>query len=259
MESSISLYLPRDSGLHRLHPLTKLAFAGATILIGLILPGWWGTYLLFVVIILPAALWGQVASQLLNQVWKVVLPFAVSVTLIQGFFWGSGTPLFTLGPLSMKLEGLRFAAASTGRILTVVSSFLLLSLTTRPDSLMLALSHQGLPSSLTYIVLSTIQIIPQFQARADTILDAQRSRGLETGGSILQRARNLLPLAIPLVLGSIVDIEQRAIALEARAFSKKGPKSSLIHLVDSPRQRTFRWGLAGAVILVLAWRLGMAL
>ena len=48
---------------------------------------------------------------------KITLPFAISVFLIQGLFWTNGTPIVDLGPLSLKREGLLFAAQSTGRIL----------------------------------------------------------------------------------------------------------------------------------------------
>ena len=124
---------------------------------------------------------------MLRTALKIALPFAISVFLIQGLFWTNGTPVVHLGPLSLKAEGLLFAVQSTGRILAVVGSFLLLSLTTRPDALMIALDQRGAPKALTYIVLATIQIAPRFQAKANTILDAQRARGLETEGSVGRR------------------------------------------------------------------------
>jgi energy-coupling factor transport system permease protein len=97
-------------------------------------------------------------------------------------------------------------------------------------------------------VLTTLQIAPRFQAKAQTILDAQRARGLETEGHLIRRFRALLPLVIPLVLGSIIDVEERAIALEVRAFSREGPKTSLIALRDTTGQAILRWGLLVAVI-----------
>jgi len=63
--------------------------------------------------------------------------------------------------------------------------------------LMTAFTQRGLPTSLTYIIVSTLQIIPQMQAKAGTIIDAQRSRGLETSGNLLNRIRALIPLVGP--------------------------------------------------------------
>ena len=251
----MSLYLPRNSSFHRLHPLTKLVLAGVSMLVGLALPGVAGAYALVVCYVLPLALWGRVARRLLRTSLPIVLPFAFSVFVIQSIFWQGGTIVYSLGPVSVKLEGLVFAAASTGRILVVVCSFLLLAFTVRPDRLMIALSQRGLPPSLTYIVLSTIQIVPRFQARAQTILEAQQSRGLSLEGNLLQRAGGLLPLVAPLILGSIVDVEQRAIALEARAFKRDAPKSSFLVLADSHGQAWLRLALIGLILLTLLARL----
>jgi energy-coupling factor transport system permease protein len=247
--SELTLYTSRDSRLHALNPLTKLSLAGLSLLIGLSLPGIWGAYALVAFYVLPLAIWGQVAGRLYSATWRIVLPFALSVFAIQSVFWQGGTPVLHIGPVSVKLEGLQFAAASTGRILVVVTSFLLLAFVTRPDGLMIALTQRGLPPSLTYIVLSTIQIIPRFQARAQTILEAQQSRGLSLQGNLLQRGRNLLPLVVPLVLGSIVDVEQRAIALEARAFKRLGKKTSFLVLHDSPAQGYLRGFIIALIVI----------
>ena len=177
MTTSYSLYLPRNSGLHRLHPLTVLAIVVFCLVAGLALPGPWGPYVVFAFVVVPLAAWGKVLPNLVSAAFKIVIPFAISVFLIQGFFWQDGTPIFTIGPLSLKREGVLFAVQSTGRILSIVGAFLLLTLTIRPDRLMIALDQRGAPKALTYIVLATIQIAPRFQAKASTILDAQRARG----------------------------------------------------------------------------------
>lgn len=255
MSQAFSLYLPRESGLHRLHPLTKLLLALFLLVCGLALPGIWVGYMAFAILVAPLALWGGVLRPLLRAVLRAVVPFAISLFLIQGFLWPQGTPILVMGPVSLKLEGLLFAIRSTGRILMVVSSFLLLALTTRPDALALTLSQRGVPKSLTYIVVSTLQIVPRFQTKAATILDAQQSRGLEISGSLRKRVRALLPLIAPLVLSSLVDIEERAMALEARAFSRKGPKTSLLVLHDTPWQQAARWFLALAAAAILLVRL----
>ncbi|OQA46934.1 MAG: Energy-coupling factor transporter transmembrane protein EcfT [Chloroflexi bacterium ADurb.Bin325] len=251
MTDAFSLYAARPSGLHRLNPLTTLALVGFCLVAGLALPGPWGPYAVFLLVLLLAA-WGQVLPDLLRDALKIALPFAVSVFLIQGLFWTGGTPVVGLGPLSLKREGLLFAAQSTGHILAVVGSFLLLSLTTRPDALMRTLDQRGLPKALTYVVLATIQIAPRFQAKANTILDAQRSRGLETEGGVRQRVRALLPLVVPLILGSLIDIEERAMSLEARGFSRTGEKTSLLVLPDSAAQRIARWLLLVGMVAVVA-------
>lgn len=255
MAETFSLFVARLSGLHRLHPLTKLSLAGLSLIAGLALPGIWATYAAFALVMIPLAMWGKILREFLGAVWRVLLPFTVSLLLVQGLFWPGGTPLIGIGPVSFKQEGLIFAVMSAGRILMVASSFLLLSLSTRPDALMIALTQRGMPGSIAYIVVATIQIVPRFQAKATTILDAQRSRGLETEGNIIRRARAVLPLVTPLILGSIVDIEERAIALEARAFNRPGAKTSLLVLPDSSVQAIARWGMLAAMGCIVTVRL----
>ncbi len=259
MPEPTSLYVEKRSGLHGLHPLTKLVLAAFTLAAGLAIPGMFTGYMIFLLILIPLAMWGQITREFTRWVWRLVLPFGISVFLVQGLFWTGGTPVLEFGPLSFKEEGLIFAVKSTGRILAVVGSMLLLSLDTRPDALMISLNQQGVPASLSYIVLTTIQVVPRFQAKAGTILDAQRSRGLETEGSYLKRARALVPLIGPLVIGSLVEVEERAIALEARAFKRKGPKTSYLVLRDSVAQRIVRKALILALPLMVLGRLAWAL
>lgn len=255
MSATYGLYVSKQTAIHRLHPLTKLTYVLTCLLIAWIVPGVWAPYIVLLVGIVPVALMAQVFPNVVRNTIKTTIPFAISLFIVQGLFWTGGTVIQQLGPFSLKEEGLLFAIRGTGRIIIAVSGFLLLSYATRSDELMLALSQKGLPSRISYVILSTLQIIPRFQHKANTILDAQRSRGLETEGSFLIRTRALLPLVFPLLLGSIVDIEERAIALEVRAFGRSGPKTSLLVLHDTNRQRLFRRLLILVSLGVIALRI----
>jgi energy-coupling factor transport system permease protein len=179
--------------------------------------------------------------------------------VIQGLFWTGGTPVVSLGPLSLKAEGLVFATTISGRLLAIMGSFLLFSLGTPPDDLMISLEERGIPNSITYIILSTIQLVPGLQVRADKIRDAQRARGLETSGSVIQRLRSLQPLVEPLVLGSIIDVDERAIALEARGFSSATKKTFFRSVEDRRWEQVLRRLLliitVLAVLLRISWPL----
>jgi energy-coupling factor transport system permease protein len=65
----------------------------------------------------------------------------------------------------------------------------------------------------------------------------------------------LLPLVAPLILGSLMDLEERAIALEARAFTRRGPKTSLLEIPDPAFDRIARWSLLAVAILLIVVRL----
>jgi energy-coupling factor transport system permease protein len=93
------------------------------------------------------------------------------------------------------------------------------------------------------------------QAKAQTIIAAQRSRGLDTESSILKRIQALVPLVGPLVFGSLVEVEERAIAIEARGFTSPLPKTSLHEIADSKTDKVLRWLLLAVILLTFASRL----
>lgn len=256
MQDRLSLYIDRDSPLHRLNPLTKLTLSFSLILTGFLGPGFWLATLIFVLVLLPVSLWGKISREFTRTTFRLILPLASFLFAMQSLFYPGGeTVLFKLWFFSVKLEGVSFAYLTASRIMNMVGSFLLLLLTTHPSTLMTALTQRGLPAALTYIIVSTLQIIPQMQVKASTIIDAQRSRGLETEGSLPRRVRALLPLVGPLVFGSLVDVEERAIAIEARAFKARRAKTSLTEIPDSAAQRTLRLGLIILTLLAIGARL----
>ena len=253
------MYVARDSGLHKLHPITKSLLTLLLLVAGLILPGNWTSYFLVVFVIFPLAWWGKIFAPFIRILRRISLPFILSVVIIQSLFWGEGTPIFEFWVFSPKVEGALFALFSVGRILLATSSFILFAMTTRPDTLMISLKQVGVPSSLAYIIVTTLQIIPRFQGKASTILDAQRSRGLETEGNLFVRSRAIVPIILPLVLGSLVEVEERAIAIEARGFNSHRKETALIEIPDTKRQQLMRSVFVGLMILSvvvrIAWQL----
>lgn len=257
--NTFSMYVARESGLHRLHPLTKASLTLLLLVGGLTLPGNWTGYFLVLLVILPLAIWGKVFKNFIRIVWTISLPFIISVVIIQSLFWGEGTPIFEVWIFAPKIEGAVFAVISVGRIVLVMAGFILFAMTTRPDTLMISLKQVGVPSSLAYIIITTLQIVPRFVSKASTILDAQRSRGLETEGNLFVRSRAVVPIVLPLVLGSLMEVEERAIAIEARGFNSNKKETSLVEIPDSIRQVVLRKVFVALIVLSIiariAWQL----
>lgn len=252
MAAQFSLYRPGNTILYRLNPVTKLVLSTCLILLTFLAAGYWTPWFLAGLSFFLAIL-NHLTKPFLKILLQIVLPLAFFLFIIHGFFSPNGqTEIIIVGPFSLKLEGLEFALLITGRIVSAIGASLLLVFTTPPASLMLALAQHGVPDVLTYIIGTTLQIIPQMRARAAAITAAQQSRGLETTGSLIVRARALLPLITPLVLSSLIDVEERAIALEARAFRTDGAKTSLIDLADPMRERVFRWLVFGVMVLIIS-------
>ena len=249
-----SIYSPGDSPLHRLHPLTKLAATALIVAAAYLLPGLLSPLALFLVVLLLAYI-GGIMGSFLRPVLLGLLPIVVSLFVIQGILFPppGATPL-QLGPITLTREGLALAFLISTRLLTFTSAILLLLRTTHPADLVFALTERGMPRSIGYILLVTLQIAPDMISRATAIMEAQRSRGLETQGG-LRPVRALVPLVGPLVVGALVDVEERAMAIESRAYTAPGPKTSLRELVDTTSQRITRWLMLLGIVALIAARL----
>ena len=256
MHERLSFYVKRDSPIHRLNPLTKAIVALGLTLIAFLSPWYWTPHIIVLLVIIPLSFAGKVQREYFYAAFRIILPAAGFLFLMQAFFQPIGKDyLFEIWFLHITPESLAFAFANASRIFAMVSSFTIFLLTTHPSELMSDLTHRGLPSQFAYVIISTIQIIPQMQAKAQTIIAAQRSRGLDTEGSFVKRVGALVPLVGPLVFGSLVEVEERAIAIEARGFTSSHPKTSLREIPDSSLDRLIRWLLGILVIIALGLRL----
>lgn len=259
MHERLSFYTKRDSVLHRLNPLTKLTLVFSLILISFISPWYWTPHLLLTLVVIPLSALGKVQREFFKAFGQLILPAAIFLFLMQAFFQPIGDQvIFKIWFLDITKESLLFAFRNAMRIIVMVSSFTLFLLTTHPSELMSDLTRRGLPGQFAYVIISTLQIIPQMQAKAQTIIAAQRSRGLDTQSSFLKRAGSIFPLVGPLVFGSLVEVEERAIAIEARGFTSTHAKTFLREIPDSSSDKTIRWILVALVIASLILRLWLS-
>ena len=259
MRERLSFYLERESPIHSMNPFTKLVMVFTLIILAFLVPIFWLPTILFLFVIIPLSFAGKVQREFINAVARLLLPVVGFIFVMQSVFYPGGeTLIIKVWVLDVTVESVRFAYLTSTRILVMVSSFILLLLSTHPSELMSDLTRRGMPGALSYVITSTLQIIPQMQAKANTIIDAQRSRGLETSGSILKRFSALLPLVGPLVFGSIVDVEERAIAIEARAFTSPLKKTSLREIGDPPIERASRWFMLIVMIAAIGIRIWLS-
>jgi len=248
MNLNRSFFVPAKSFLHSLNPLTKLTLVFAMISLAFFSFPWMAPVLILPVFVMGFI--GKVQKQYLNVIAKLILPTVGFMFVMQSLFLPDGeTIIISFGFLDVSLETMRTAFLTVSRIFVMISSFTLLLLTTHPSELMSDLTRRGLPGQFAYVIISTLQIIPQMQAKAQTIIAAQRSRGLDTESSFGKRVGALVPLVGPLVFGSLVEVEERAIAIEARGFTSTHVKTSLYEIPDTTFDKTLRWGL---VLLVIA-------
>jgi energy-coupling factor transport system permease protein len=198
-------------------------------------------------VLVPAAL-ARVLRPLLRTSLLLSLPIAISALLVNLFFFpGARRILFQLGPIAATAEGLDFALQILARVLAISGAITLYYLTTRPRDLVIDLERRGVSARMAFVANASVQTVPQMLERASTIIAAQRARGLDTEGSARRRVTGLLPIVGPVILGSIAEVEERTMALEARAFTRPGRRTLLWAPGDSGLERVARWALVLAV------------
>ena len=259
MHERLSFFVKRDSPIHRLNPMTKVVMALSLVLIAFLSPWYWTPLALFLIAILPLSLVGNVAREYGSFMLKVILPTVLILFIMQAFFLpGESRILFEVWGLEVTDLSLQLAFRNVMRIVVMISSFTMLLLTTHPSELMSDLTQRGLPGQFAYVVISSLQIIPQMQAKAQTIIAAQRSRGLDTQSSFWRRVGGMFPLVGPLVFGSLVEVEERAIAIEARGFTSRHPKTFLHQIPDTGTDKVIRWVFTALVLLTILLRVWLS-
>lgn len=259
MHERLSYYIKRDSALHRLNPLTKVILALSIILVSFFSPWYWMAPILLFLVVIPLSFIGKVSKEYFITALRLIVPAAGFIFIMQALFQPVGeTIIFKFWFLDVTQESLLFAFRVAMRITVMISAFTLLLMTTHPSELMSDMTQRGLPGQFAYVIISSLQILPQMQAKAQTIIAAQRSRGLDTERSFLRRAGSLIPLVGPLVFGSLVEVEERAIAIEARGFTSTRPKTFLREVQDTRFDRALRWILIALVIITLILRIWLS-
>jgi energy-coupling factor transport system permease protein len=219
----------------------------------------WTAPIVVLVISLALVVWAGVFRRYLPYLAATGL-LLISILLVNTFLYPGATDvLFTVGPFSATLSGLVAASQAALRVMAFATSVALFALTTRTDELVDDLERRGLGRRGAFIVSTAIGTVPRLAERAREIVEAQRSRALNTEGSFGARVRGILPVAGPLVLSALTEVEHRAMALEARAFAAPGKRTVLRAYPDSGAQRALRWGLVVLTVVLVAAALGGAL
>jgi len=124
-----------------------------------------------------------------------------------------------------------YSLALTVRFIALITSFSVFFLTTSPDKLSLALEKVKVPYEFNFAFITAIRFVPVLADEAQTIMDAQRSRGLELDkGNFITRVRNYIPILLPLIINSIRRSLELAEAMESRAFGATEDRTNIYEL-----------------------------
>lgn len=246
---------PGPTAFHRLNPLTKATLATVTAIAAVVLGGLLGPIVLVTCAVLLPALMAGVVRQLVRTALLLALPIAVSAFLVNLFFFPGGEQvLLRIGPITATAEGLAFALEILVRILAISGAVTLFYLTTLPADLVVDLERRGVSPRIAFVANASVQTVPAMVDRAAQITAAQRARGLDTEGSIWRRIRGVLPIVGPVIMGSIAEVEERTMALEARGFTRPGRRTLLWAPSDTTVEAIVRWGLLLALLALIVVR-----
>ena len=246
---------PGPTAYHRLNPLTKATIATTSAVAAVALGGLIGPAVLLAVAVIAPAIAARVLRDLARTSVLLALPIAISALVVNLFFYPEGqTELFRIGPVVATAEGLRFALEILARIMAISGAVTLFYLTTHSSDLVIDLERRGISSRVAFVANASVQTVPAMVERAGQITDAQRARGLDTEGSVWRRLRGIVPIVGPVILGSIAEVEERTMALEARGFTRPGRRTLLWAPADRLAESLVRWALLVGVVALIVVR-----
>ncbi|MBQ8743173.1 MAG: energy-coupling factor transporter transmembrane protein EcfT [Clostridia bacterium] len=234
---TLGQYLPGDTLLHKIDPRMKLIL----------------TVIFIVSVFLAQNLWALLTMALLSLalvfisklspkvVFKALKPiiFVIIFTAVISVFWktGEGKPLLSFWKIKIYKEGIIYALLVAVRIIVLVlGTNVLLSYTTSPialtdglEQLLSPLKKIKVPvHTFSMIMTIALRFIPTLIEETDKIMSAQRSRGADfSNGSLVKRAKALVPVFIPLFASLIRRADELAVAMECRCYTGDNGRTSM--------------------------------
>ncbi|HIE13789.1 TPA: energy-coupling factor transporter transmembrane protein EcfT [Candidatus Bathyarchaeota archaeon] len=212
-----------SSPIHNLDPRAKFIYVCVMFIVAILFIQIIPLLVLFI-IQLPLIFIARVHKQWIRSMKGSAL-FAVLI------FGMNAVSLHFYGGLNSLGAVIERSLAVTIRFLVLIESFSVFFLTTSPDHLGLALEQSGFPYDLCFAFTTAVRFVPVLAEEAQTIMDAQRSRGLELDkGNLITRMRNYIPILIPLIVNAIRRSLELAEAMESRAWGATSKRTNLYTL-----------------------------
>lgn len=223
---TLGQYFPGHSFVHKLDPRTKL-LAVVLYIVALFLAKSFITYgIMFLLLAVSIAISKVPLKSIVRGLKPVV--FIVVFTAILNLFYTPGDHvLVKVWILTITLEGVFNAFFMVVRILMLIAGTFLLTYTTSPilltdalESLLGPLKKIKVPvHELAMIMSIALRFIPTLIEETDKIMSAQRARGADfESGNLIQRAKALIPLLVPLFISAFRRADELAVAMECRCY-----------------------------------------
>ena len=254
---TLGQYYPADSVLHKLDPRTKLIGTVAFIVSLFLFKNWPGyaaaTAFLAAVIVLS-----KVPFRYMIKGLKAII-ILLLITVIFNMFIVPGEVLWDFGLVKVTREGLSQAGFMAVRLIYLIIGSSIMTLTTTPNDLTDGLERVLGPLKLLRVPVHEIammmsialRFIPILLEETDKIMKAQMARGADfENGNLIQRARNMVPLLVPLFISAFRRASELAMAMEARCYRGGEGRTKMKPLLYEKRDYLAYALLIGYLVLV---------
>lgn len=252
---TLGQYFPGDTVVHRLDPRTKLILT-IVYIAALFSAGSWSGYALVFLALVAVMAVARIGPKAVLKGLKPLVVIIVFTAILNVFFTSGEDYVFHWRFIKITYTGLKNAVVMALRVLLLVAGTFLLTYTTSPlaitdglERLLSPLKKLRVPVyELSLMMSIALRFIPTLIEETDRIMSAQKARGadLETG-TIIERAKALLPLLIPLFVSSFRRADELATAMECRCYNGGEGRTRMKVLKMHGRDL---WAfLAGAILL----------
>lgn len=222
---TLGQYFPGDSIIHRLDPRTKLIWV-IFYIIALFQATNFLSYAIMAAVTVGCIALSHVPPKSMLKGLKPVI-IIIALTAVLNLFYTDGTPLVQIWKFTITYEGVVKAFFMVIRIIMLICGTFLLTYTTAPvaltdglEILLSPLKKLKVPvHEMSMMMSMALRFIPTLIEETDKIMSAQKSRGADfESGNLIQRAKALLPILVPLFISAFRRADELAIAMESRCY-----------------------------------------
>lgn len=222
---TIGQYFPGTSVIHRMDPRMKIILTIVYIVMLFCVSNNLG-FAVAILYLIVTIIISKIPFIMVLKGVKPILPLIV-FTAILNIFFVSGTPLLKIGFFQITVEGIVVALKMIIRIICLIMGTSMLTYTTSPIALTDAIEQLLKPLSkikfpvheMAMMMTIALRFIPTLIEETDKIMSAQKARGADLeSGNLMQRAKALVPILIPLFISAFRRAEELALAMECRCY-----------------------------------------
>ena len=264
---TLGQYFPGNSPIHRLDPRTKLIML-VVYIVALFLAKSWISYAVMLAFLLYTIKISTIPPKSIVRGMKPIVMILVFTGVLNLFFTREGKTLLNLADVIIITEGgLLRAVFMMARILMLITGTFLLTYTTSPisltdglEALLNPLKKIHVPvHELSMMMCIALRFIPTLIEETDKIMSAQKARGADfENGTLMERARALIPILVPLFIGAFRRADELATAMECRCY-QGGEGRTKMKLLRYHRNDMIAFGLGMGLILVVTVLAGFGL